>query len=192
MNAPTLTPEPAITSPRQTRLPSPELSIAANGVLAQGLLLLQSCGEKYGEVAPAPFAASIGQHYRHVLEHFHCLLRGATTGQVNYDARERDQRIETQFAFAADATTEVIHSLAAWTDDTLARTCCTVTSLGYHSDAPSLISSNLGRELAYCIGHAIHHFAIIRLLCSNLGVPVPADFGYAPSTLRYHSGMSAD
>lgn len=172
--------------------PTPELVLAAKDVLQQGLGLLESCGESYAQVVAAPFDASIGQHYRHVLEHFHCLLLGANSGEVNYDARKRDARIETEIAFATGATNEVMHQIELWNDDTLAERCNTLSSLAYHSDSPSFISSNLGRELAYCIGHAIHHFAIIRLLSSQVGVEVPVDFGCAPSTLRYQSSLSAD
>jgi uncharacterized damage-inducible protein DinB len=171
---------------------TPELVVAANEVLQQGLHLLEACGENCFLVAPAPFDAPIGQHYRHVLEHFHCLLQGANSGEVNYDARKRDVRIETELLFATDATKDVIRQIELWTDATLTQRCNTVSTLAYNSDSPSFISSNLGRELAYCIGHAIHHFAIIRLLCSHVGVEVPADFGYAPSTLKYQSTMAAD
>lgn len=185
---------PIVMSGRAKEIPfqTPELVIAAEEVLEQGLRLLDSSAEKYSLVAPAPFAASIGQHYRHVLEHFHCLLEGAASGEVNYDSRKRNPRIENEIAYAGEATREVINKIQTWDDAALAQRCSTVSSLAYHSDSPSLISSNLGRELAYCIGHAIHHFAIIRLLCSHVGVEVPADFGYAPSTLKYQSSMAAD
>jgi hypothetical protein len=55
-----------------------------------------------------------------------------------------------------------------------------------------MIDSNIGRELAYCIGHAIHHYAIVRLICNEVGVEVPKDFGYAPSTLKHQSSLAAD
>ncbi len=176
----------------EIKMGAPDLVLATQEVLEQGLLLLASCAEKYSLLAAAPFDSSIGQHYRHVLEHFHCLLRGAATGEVNYDSRERNPRIETEVPFAMEATREVISRIHTWTDSTIAQRCSTVSSLAYHSDSPSLISSNLGRELAYCIGHAIHHFAIIRLLCSHVGVEVPPGFGYAPSTLKYKSSLAAD
>lgn len=172
--------------------PTPELVLAAKSVLQQGLGLLESCGDQYPHVVAAPFDASIGRHYRHVLEHFHCLLLGANSGEVNYDARKRDARIETEIAFATGATHDVMHQIESWNDATLAERCNTVSSLAYHSDSPCFIASNLGRELAYCIGHAIHHFAIIRLLSSQVGVEVPFDFGYAPSTLKYQSSLSPD
>jgi uncharacterized damage-inducible protein DinB len=192
MKAALMNPNVPAASTQHIPIGAPDLVLATQEVLEQGLSLLASSAEKYSLVAPAPFDASIGQHFRHVLEHFHCLLQGTVTGEVNYDSRERNPRIETEVPFAIGATREVIRRFQTWTDSTIAQRCSTVSSLAYHSDSPSLISSNLGRELAYCIGHAIHHFAIIRLLCSHVGVQVPPGFGYAPSTLKYQSSLAAD
>jgi len=67
-----------------------------------------------------------------------------------------------------------------------------VNSVSYGSSEPSVIDTNVGRELAYCVGHAIHHYAIVRPICSQLGIDVPKEFGVAPSTLKYKSSMAAD
>jgi hypothetical protein len=37
------------------------------------------------------------------------------------------------------------------------------------------------------VAHAIHHYALIAVMCGMLEVPVPAGFGVAPSTLKYHA-----
>jgi hypothetical protein len=171
----------------------PELVAAAQDVLLQGLNLLFQLGDrKYSQVARAPFSASIGGHYRHVLEHFHCLIEGLPMGTVNYDARRRNPRIENEVTFASIATCDVLRALKKWSDETLERKCATVSSVAYRSDSAALLESNAGRELAYCIGHAIHHFAIIRLICNEVGVEVPKEFGYAPSTLKHQSSLAAD
>ncbi len=181
--------EPAATSSRGEL---PELVAAAQGVLHQAQqLFLPLTDAKYSEVVPAPYRASIGQHYRHVLEHFQCLIRGSAAGEVNYDARERNPRIEQEVSYANRATEEVLRAVRGWTAGTLDAPCRTVSSVGYGSEA-SQITSNLGRELSYCVGHAIHHYAIVRLLCSQLGVDVAPTFGYAPSTLNYKSSLSTE
>jgi hypothetical protein len=36
------------------------------------------------------------------------------------------------------------------------------------------------------------HYAIVRPICSQLGIDVPKEFGVAPSTLKYKSSMAAD
>jgi len=172
---------------------APELIGAARDVLLQGLgLLFQLNDSKYSQMAREPFRASIGGHFRHVLEHFHCLIEGLPSGIVNYDARRRNPRIENEISFASIATCDVLRVIKKWSDSTLEHPCKTVSSVAYRSETAALLDSNVGRELAYCIAHAIHHFAIIRLICSEVGVEVPKEFGYAPSTLKYQSSLSAD
>ena len=175
------------------RTTTPELVGATQDVLLQGLgLLFRLEDSRYAQVAREPFNASIGGHYRHVLEHFHCLLEGAHIGVVNYDARRRDPRIENEVTYASISTCDVLRALKRWNSETLEGTCKTVSSVAYTSQSAALLDSNVGRELAYCVAHAIHHFAIIRLICSELGVDVPKEFGYAPSTLKHQSSLSAD
>jgi len=64
--------------------------------------------------------------------------------------------------------------------------------VSYGSGKTPVMASNVGRELAYCAGHAIHHYAIIRLICSHLGIEVPKEFGIAPSTLQFRASVTAD
>lgn len=171
---------------------APELVLAAHAVLAQGMALLGGLGDaRYSAKAGAPFNASIGGHYRHVLEHFQCLLEGIDSGIVDYDARRRNLRIESEPAFALLATQTVIEQLASLSASSLRHDCMTVSSVAYESPASPTVHSSVARELAYCIGHAIHHYAMIRLICGVGGIELPAEFGYAPSTLKHqatHSG----
>jgi len=172
---------------------TPELVGAAQDVLLQGLgLLFQLQDSKYAHVARAPFNASIGGHFRHVLEHFQCLFEGLPAGVINYDARRRNPRIENEVTFASIAACDALRAIKKWDAEMLEHRCKIVSSVAYHSTTAPLLDSNVGRELAYCIAHAIHHFAIIRLICAELGVEVPQEFGYAPSTLKHQSSLSAD
>ncbi|HWS97059.1 MAG TPA: hypothetical protein VN620_11385, partial [Candidatus Methylomirabilis sp.] len=127
-----------------------------------------------------------------VLEHFQCVVRSIRAGEINYDARERNPRLETEVTYAAIATCDVLRAIKNYDDGILARASKVVNSVSYGSSEPSVIDTNVGRELAYCVGHAIHHYAIVRLICSQLGVDVPKEFGVAPSTLKYRSSMAAD
>jgi|SRR5215469_3653963 len=182
----------AIASANTTKTTTPELVAAAQDVLLQGLsLLFQLRDRQFAQIARAPFHASIGGHFRHVLEHFHCLIEGLPAGQVNYDARRRNPRIENEVSFASIATCDILRAIKRWSQETLNRNCKTVSSVGY-SGPPTLLDSNVGRELAYCVAHAIHHYAIIRLICEEAGVEVPREFGYAPSTLKHQSSLAAD
>lgn len=194
----TVNPTPALTdfAPRgnaNLRQQTPDLVIASQDVLLQGLgLLFDLWDHTYSRVVAAPYKASIGQHYRHILEHFQCLVRGLRSGEINYDARERNPRLESEVTYASIATCDVLRAIKNYSDETLARPCRVVHSVSYGAAQPTSIESNLGREMAYCAGHAIHHYAIIRLICSELGVDVPSEFGFAPSTLKHMSSLNAD
>jgi len=172
---------------------SPELIVAAQDVLLQGLgLLFELGGRTYSHVARTPFNASVGQHYRHVLEHFQSLIRGLRAAEINYDARERNQRLQSDVTYASIATCDVLRALKKCTNESLTRDCKVINSVGYSASQPSCLDSNVSRELAYCIGHAVHHFAIIRLICHEIDITVPAEFGVAPSTLRHMNLLAAD
>jgi len=177
----------------KTSHPTPDLVVASQDVLLQGLgVLFNIWDTTYARMAEAPYSASIGGHYRHVLEHFQCLIRGNRSGEINYDKRERNPRLETEVTYATIATCDVLRAIKTYTNEGLARPCKVVNSVAYGSDKPSVMESNIGRELAYCVGHAVHHYAIIRLICSHLGAEVPNEFGLAPSTLKCRSSLAAD
>jgi hypothetical protein len=161
-------------------------------VLLQGLALLFDLDDhRYSQIPGAQFSASIGQHYRHVIEHFQSLTRGLQSGEINYDARDRNARLQSEVTYASIATCDILRTLKHYSEKTLVRECAVINSVGYGS-AASMIHSNVGRELAYCAGHAIHHYAIIRLICHQIGVSVPTEFGVAPSTLRHMASIAAD
>jgi uncharacterized damage-inducible protein DinB len=165
---------------------------ATQDVLQQGLSLLSSVSEQaYRMRASQPLDASVGGHYRHVLDHFLCVLAGMDTSSINYDQRSRDPELENDRDFAERMTQVLIKRLRALTAQDLDRKCTVVYSVGYSSQAPEHIQTTFARELAFCVSHAVHHFAIIKLVCAHLSVPVQPELGVAPSTLRYRSAQAA-
>lgn len=177
---------------KEQQMEAPELVMAAQDVLLQGLgLLFELRDYDYSRVASAPFNASVGQHYRHVLEQFQSLIRGISAREIDYDARERNPRLQGEVTYASIATCDVLRALKRYSEETLTRPCKVINSVGYGASNPSTFDSNVSRELAYCIGHAIHHYAIVRLICHEIGVTVPAEFGVAPSTLKHRASIAA-
>ena len=184
---------PSLTKAAEPGMKTSTLMTDAREVLLQGLTLLFDLDDhRYSQIAGTPFNASIGRHYRHVLEHFQSLTRGLQNGEINYDARERNVRLQSEVTYGSIATCDILRVLKRYTDETLARECNVTNSVGYGNTGPSTFQSNIGRELAYCAGHAIHHYAIIRLLCHQIGIGVPAEFGIAPSTLKHMASIAAD
>lgn len=44
--------------------------------------------------------------------------------------------------------------------------------------------TTFGRELWFCSLHAVHHFAMIKVICGEFGMPLTEGFGLAPSTVK--------
>ena len=56
--------------------------------------------------------STIGQHVRHTLEFFICMMEGIEKGVVNYDSRQRDPRIETDPQVALTKIDEIMNFLS--------------------------------------------------------------------------------
>jgi hypothetical protein len=165
---------------------------AAEEVLQQGLMLLaQVDDETYGRVVGSPYRASLGQHYRHVLDHFSCLVAGIEGLEIDYDQRARDPQLETSVESARAATEMLIAELSACDDEMMSRPCGVRYSVGYGDAEPIRLPSVVSREVAFCVGHAVHHYAIIRLLGAEMGATLDPQLGIAPSTLKYRSSLVA-
>ncbi|MEM9984986.1 MAG: hypothetical protein AAF804_07800, partial [Bacteroidota bacterium] len=84
------------------------LDRVACSVLMDTLFFLERLErEPYGRKLDVFSGSSIGQHTRHLVEFFQCLLVQAETGIIDYDARERNHRIETDPDYAAKAIYEL-------------------------------------------------------------------------------------
>ncbi len=166
------------------------LNNAVVSVLQQGCLFLDRVGdETYARPLESTTegrpGSSLGAHYRHVLDHFLCLSEGIRTGQVNYDQRRRNPQVENSVTCARLVTEALIDELGGLSPETLLRECAVIYSVGYGNNEAEAVKSTLAREVMFCVGHAIHHFAIVRLLCAGVGVRLPYEFGVAPSTLKH-------
>jgi uncharacterized damage-inducible protein DinB len=133
--------------------------------------------------------ATIGQHVRHILEFYVCMLRGSESGQVNYDERERNHKIENHSRIAIGVIDEITEKLHAVSED------CEVLLVGNYGTSEGMvcqIHSSLYRELAYNLEHAIHHQALIKVGLKEAGHEhlISADFGVAPATLRFTNGKA--
>jgi hypothetical protein len=167
------------------------LTNSVEEVLQQGCALLNSTGEEtYSRPLAGAASGTIGAHYRHVLEHFTCVLEGLRPGRINYDARKRDINIETSVPYARSATKALIEEFQFISPQLLARECSVIYTVAYGDNEPEEVRSTFAREIMFSVGHAIHHYAIIKLLCAGLGVKLPHALGVAPSTLN-HAAMVA-
>ena len=123
---------------------------------------------------------SIAEHLRHSYEFYHCLLLGLDTQQLNYEERARDRALETNLPYAIECMQQLKTQLATPLKDRSME-------LRSKEAQSNLVSTSLERELVYCLDHAIHHQALIKigLKEQELFHLVSQDFGVAYSTLRY-------
>lgn len=171
---------------------SGSLISAVEDVLRQGRALLTSVsGEAYARKEDGPQGASLGAHYRHVLDHFLSLLEGIESGEINYDHRRRSPELESSVDLALLATERLLEEFRHMPAPTWQRECTVVYSVGYGDSETQAVPSNLVRELMFCVGHTIHHFAILKLLCAGMSVTLPYEFGVAPSTLKHLEAQAA-
>jgi DinB family protein len=182
-------PRPATTTPSSTRpATTTPLQGAVAEVLRQAESLLNSLSdENYTRKLPVVFGSTIGGHYRHCLDHFQSLLQGLDADEINYDHRERNPRIENDRVLALAETHRILRAFGSISTPFLDCPINVRSKVNYESDTASLIASTVGREIMYAVAHAIHHYALIAVMCGILDVPLPAGFGIALSTLKYHA-----
>lgn len=162
------------------------LNNSVRDVLEQGLLFLGRVGgAAFTRPLGGVFSGTLGAHYRHVLDHFQCLADGVRGGEINYDLRARNRLLETSVDHARAATEALISEFDALSQEVVERECLVVYTVGYGENGSQAVTSNVAREVMFCVGHAIHHYAILKLLCAGAGVNLPYEFGIAPSTLRH-------
>jgi|TARA_B110000438_G_scaffold301534_1_gene356683 hypothetical protein len=155
--------------------------------LEQGIQFLGCLpAELYTTPSTVCFGSAIGGHFRHNIDHYQQLLDGIAKGRVNYDARSRDIEVETQISVAIGALWSLKGGLSALTIEADDGTALEVIMDG-GVEAQSTRSS-LSRELQFLISHTIHHYALIVTISQTQDfAEFPADFGVAPSTLKFRS-----
>jgi len=135
------------------------------------------------------FGASVGQHTRHFIEFYSCLLTqiDSTPRVVNYSKRERDLAIETDASVAKRQIAVIAQKLRSLSDNHV----CSLECDDHVGETP--VNSNLERELLYNIEHTIHHLAIIKIGLAAVApaIELPEHFGVAPSTIRHKQKICA-
>jgi len=159
---------------------------SAHEALAQLSTLLLSIDDvAYATKLPAAFNASIGGHTRHSLDHFRSILDGLAKGEINYDARARDPRIENHRVVALANAREQLRAFETFDVAMLDRPILVRAKVSYTAEESPVATSTVGREIMFAVVHAIHHYALIGVMCGLLEMPIPAGFGVAPSTIKH-------
>lgn len=146
-------------------------------------LLDQLQSESYSSISPVFRTASIGQHVRHIIELFECLITQYDSGKINYDLRTRDPKLENNLAFALEKIRQVQSKISLPDKDLIL--------FQEHSFEDYGIKTTFFREMLYNLEHCVHHQALIRLACQVIPeVIIPENFGLAKSTQNYQNQLA--
>ncbi len=134
--------------------------------------------------------SSLGQHFRHILDFYNCLVRDEAKGLIDYASRERDPKVEVDTAVASAAFLNIsakVHQMD------IEQTIQVKADFSEIIDKKPVVQSSLGRELMFAYDHALHHLAMIKIgLQTNFPhICIDEKLGVAPSTLKFQKGSAA-
>jgi len=136
--------------------------------------------EEYSNTNIAPYYSSIGGHMRHILDVFDCIFDGFDSGDINLIHRKRNELAENYTKNGINYFDTTIQKLEGIKNDDFNRIVNVTDDLGL-----GVVTANytLGAVLIQAHSHAIHHFASIGYIISQLGIELPdEDFGFNPTT----------
>ncbi|MFT5749428.1 MAG: putative damage-inducible protein DinB [Ancylomarina sp.] len=158
--------------------------------------LFQVCdkleNKEYAHCSSLLLGGSIGKHMRHIIEFYDILREGSEIGKINYDSRSRNSQIENETEAAKLRLTSILIWLEGLKEnENLSLKLCF--SFDQERDELEDVESNLMRELAYNMEHAIHHMALIRIALDQLfsHININSNFGLAYSTIRFNKDQCA-
>lgn len=154
-------------------------------LIQQGLDLLRSLpAEAYNQEPPAESPApALGPHIRHCLDFYLCFLDGLKANVIDYGSRSRRRDVETDAGTAIRELEVIQQRLAKLDTSRLGESVELRRDIG--EGEAQQFGSTVGRELQFLLGHTVHHYALIAIGLRLEGVPVPDEFGVAPSTLEH-------
>ena len=169
--------------------------------------------EQFSKICPL-VGASIGQHYRHSMDHIELAALVASSvvkdssssssqvaAELHYDLRVRGGTLEKDLELSRQRIVDVVDILQSLQPNEKDESITTSTTMISNSpitayfnlSADSTVEiglpSTVGRELGFAAHHAIHHMAMCKVIAvQTLGVneeELPYGFGRAPSTLLF-------
>ena len=128
----------------------------------------------------------IGPQFRHCLDFYTCLLRDLDSGRIDYDWRERQDRLETDREVALSEVESIAERLGRIDAERLEASLEVRSDLAPDEDpATAWNRSTLGRELRFLASHTVHHYALIASLLRQRGFEPGEEFGVAPATAAH-------
>lgn len=168
---------------------SEQVLLVKNNVhfLQQGIELLNDLDDLvYQKTDPPVYQSSIGKHMRHILDHYQSLIK-YKDNRIDYDTRERDERIETDKTYATSVANQIIENLNIFLTEPLllGENIMVRSNEGEETQNKIWSESTIKREFQFLLSHTVHHYALIAIILRIEGYKPDKEFGVAPSTLRF-------
>lgn len=156
-----------------------------------GILALKLNNYQFTKELKTLSGATIGQHYRHILELYQSLLIGLSRDEINYDSRVRDIALETDVKNALELLSKIKFGINNISNN---RVLTLKGNYACEKDGEINIITSIYRELAYNLEHSIHHQALIKVGLMELGCEnyIDDNFGVAPSTIRFRNQIKIE
>ena len=143
------------------------------------------------------YGEHIGAHLRHIIEHYDTLAHALACSEsrsnracvVDYDARQRDPRLETDPEVALKHIHLLHHALGGIPDPLMERSVDVHTRGGLQGEHDFSTRSSVARELMFLTSHATHHFAILQGYARQRGETLGVGVGRAPATVAYEQRL---
>ncbi len=143
-------------------------------------LLNNLTDEQLANKGIAPYYSCVGSHIRHILDFYDCTINGISTNKVDLTVRKRDERISSECNYAITNVNRIINEIKKLDGFDLSNTITVIDNLGLGAVE---IKYTVSALLAQMATHAIHHYATISYILTNLGVTIKDEtFGYNPTT----------
>ena len=128
--------------------------------------------------------STIGQHIRHMVEFYGCLIASKEKNIISYDKRERKIELETSPLFIKTTIADILEDVNGLN---LLGKVSLEGSFSEDTEEQDVIVSSVYREMAYCLEHTVHHLAIVKMAIKVEFPEVILDknFGVPYSTIRY-------
>ncbi len=153
-------------------------------IVSQAIDLLDDLSShEYQKTLPPHFPSSIGAHMRHIVDHFTALLDGIETRHVNYNKRNRYNEVEQTPQYAIEAFEKITKRLENIESSELDLQLSVTSEIDVQKSHSTTCSSTVERELVFVSSHAIHHYALVKVMCAMQNKDIPKYFGYAPATI---------
>lgn len=127
--------------------------------------------------------ASVGKHFRHIIEFYTCFLNAQKSYCICYDDRQRNHTLENSVVESLNTLNHLKSEIERLDLDKTINL-----KQNYYGENFILKTTNY-RELIYCFDHSIHHFALIKIAIETHfpTIKIPTNFGIASSTIAFQN-----